>query len=279
MNYRHVYHAGNFADVVKHAVLTLLILYLQRKDKGFLVLDTHAGRGLYQLDDPMAVKTREARDGIARVLATPNPPKHLAPYLRVVNAIRERHGKEAYPGSPLIIAQLLRAQDRLVASELQPGEANALAMTLGALRRARVLTEDGYHSLKSQLPPPERRALIVVDPPFESEGEFAAIAKSIEGAVTKFPTGLYMVWLAVKDRKAIEALYGEIQSAGIDDAMSLEWQVREPIVGTGLTAAALLLINPPFSLKEELLDIMPWLTRTLAQGPGARWDFKRITAE
>jgi 23S rRNA (adenine2030-N6)-methyltransferase len=279
VNYRHVYHAGNFADVVKHAVLTLSLLYLQRKDKGFLVLDTHAGKGLYQLDDPMALKTGEALGGITRVMNATDPPAALSLFLRVVKDVRERHGKESYPGSPLIAAALLRPQDRLVAIELQPSEAKALAATLAPFRRARVIAEDGYHALKAHLPPPERRALVLVDPPFETEGELTSLAKALEGAVTRFPTGLYLVWVPLKERKAIESIYGEIQSAGLRDVTSLEWQVREPIAGVGLTSAALILINAPFTLRDELGAVMPWMMRTLAQGPGAGWELRRITPE
>jgi 23S rRNA (adenine2030-N6)-methyltransferase len=279
LNYRHIYHAGNFADVVKHAVLTLSLLYLQKKDKGFLVLDTHAGKGLYQLDDPQALKTGEAREGIQRVLGAKDPPAQLASYLRVVGDVRTRFGKESYPGSPLIAASLLRAQDRLVAFELQPNEAKALTATLAPYRRARVISEDGYHALKSQLPPPERRALVLIDPPFELDSEFLQIAKALEGAVTRFPSGLYLIWLPVKERKAIDAIYGEVQTARIRDVTALEWQVREPIAAAGLTSAALMMINAPFTLQTELSAVMPWLTRALAQGPGARFELKRITAE
>jgi 23S rRNA (adenine2030-N6)-methyltransferase len=279
LNYRHVYHAGNFADVVKHAVLTLSLLYLQRKDKGFLVLDTHAGKGLYQLDDPQALKTGEARDGIGRVLSASNPPAQLAAYMRVIGDVRARSGSASYPGSPLIAASLLRPQDRLVAFELQPSEAKALTATLAPFRRARVIAEDGYHALKSQLPPPERRALVLVDPPFELDSEFLEIAKALEGAVTRFPTGLYLVWLPLKERKAIDAIYGEIQTANISDVTALEWHVRDPIAGAGLTGAALLMINAPFTLQTDLSAVMPWLMRVLAQGPGARWEIRRITPE
>jgi 23S rRNA (adenine2030-N6)-methyltransferase len=142
-----------------------------------------------------------------------------------------------------------------------------------------VIAEDGYHALKSQLPPPERRALVLVDPPFEVESEFLQIAKALEGAVTRFPTGLYLVWLPLKDRKAIDAIYGEVQTARIRDVTALEWHVRDPIADVGLTGSVLMMINAPFTLQNELSAIMPWMTRVLTQGPGARWELRRVTPE
>lgn len=280
MNYRHGFHAGNFADVVKHAVLTRAIDYLQQKDKGLLILDTHAGKGLYRLDDALALKTNEARDGIIRVVAAVSePPAALATFLRVLNTVRKRLGESAYPGSPLIAASLLRPQDRLIACELQPAEAKELAASLAPIRRARVLNEDGYHALKAQLPPPERRGVILIDPPFEQDNEFEQVFKGLQGAVARFREGIYIAWLPVKDRGALERLYGEIKSAHIRDVTAVEWQVREAIAGLGLTASALLMINAPFTIKDDLSAMMPWLMKILAQGAGAKWEFRRITPE
>lgn len=280
MNYRHGFHAGNFADVVKHAVFTRALEYLQQKDKGLLILDTHAGKGLYRLDDALALKTNEARDGIARVLASViEPPPAFASFVRILNAVRKKHGDNAYPGSPLIAASLLRPQDRLIVCELQPAEAKELAASLAPIRRARVLNEDGYHALKAQLPPPERRGVILIDPPFEQENEFEQVFKGLQGAVARFREGLYIAWLPVKDRTALEKLYGEIKSANIRDVTAVEWQVREAITGAGLTASALVMINAPFTIKDDLSAMMPWLMKILAQGPGAKWEFRRITPE
>jgi 23S rRNA (adenine2030-N6)-methyltransferase len=174
---------------------------------------------------------------------------------------------------------MLRPQDRLVACELQPSEARLLAASLASVRRARVLTEDGYHALKAQLPPPERRGLILVDPPYEDENEFSNIVKAVQGAVAKFREGLYLLWLPVKDRKVLDAVYGEIKAMGLRDVTSLEWQVRERITGAGMPGCALVMINAPFTIKDDLSAMMPWMTRVLAQGAGAKWEWRRITAE
>lgn len=270
MNYRHIYHAGNFADVVKHAVLALVVEYLTRKDKPFRVVDTHAGLGDYDLTAGEAQRTGEWRDGIARVLAAPDPPAALAPYLRAVRACDPSGTLARYPGSPRIARVLMREIDRLVAVELHPEDARALTAAFRGDRRVRVLAQDGYGALKAQVPPPERRGLVLMDPPFERPDEFATLAGALAGAHAKWPTGIYAAWYPVKGGGHVPAFHGEIATAGLGDALMAELTVM-PVDETSnrLSGTGLVVVNPPWTLEDSLKDLLPWLARVLGRDPAA----------
>src|SRR3974390_699594 len=197
MNYRHAYHAGNFADVVKHVVLVGILLHLRRKEAPFRVIDTHAGRGIYDLAGEAAARTGEANEGIKRLddlMPGETLPEALSAYLRIVRTF----GPDRYPGSPLIAAQLLREKDRLIAIESIPEEEAALRRTLAHVPNAKSQCADGYARLASLLPPPERRGLVLIDPPYEAENEFARVAEMLSMARKRFATGLYLVWYPIK---------------------------------------------------------------------------------
>jgi len=271
MNYRHAYHAGNFADVLKHAALALAIEHLKRKEKAFAVFDSHAGRGLYDLDEREAAKTGEAKAGILRLLSLTDAPPVLAPYLACVRA----GGEGRYPGSALIAASLLRRQDRLVAIEKHESEHALLAGALAGLRNARAVQGDGYERLSALLPPPERRGLVLIDPPYEAKDEFARAARALAEAWRKFPTGIFMLWYPVKSRGIADALAGEILSAGVAKLLRLELDIgRAPAMassqaGERLSAAGLLVANPPYGFDAAMKIILGYLAKHLAQGSGA----------
>ncbi|EJW10605.1 Protein involved in catabolism of external DNA [Rhodovulum sp. PH10] len=275
MNYRHAFHAGNFADVLKHAVLARVLMHLAEKPAAFRVLDTHAGAGLYDLAGPEASRTGEWRDGIGRVLAVKDMPQTiaalLAPYLDALAACGGGGSQNGipsrYPGSPLIAARLMRPQDRLVACELEPGAAGALARALGRDARAKRIAIDGWLALKAYLPPKERRGLVLIDPPFEKPDEFARLSKAVAGAVRKWPSGVYMIWHPVKNRRESEAFLQTLADACIPKVMRLEISVGGE--ADGLTTSGLVLINPPWRLADELTPLLDWLVPLLARGPGA----------
>src|SRR5258705_1072274 len=201
MNYRHAFHAGSFADVVKHAVLARILVHLRTKPAAFRVIDTHAGAGLYDLAGPEASRSAEWRAGIQRLLASPLPEQAralLAPYLDVVAALSPGGRLAAYPGSPALARALLRPQDRLIACELEPGAAAALAHNLGGDRRVKLVTIDGWVALNAYMPPVERRGLVIIDPPFEDDGDFMRLARAIEGAHRKWAGGSYLLWYPIK---------------------------------------------------------------------------------
>lgn len=274
MNYRHAFHAGNFADVFKHALLARILAYLMRKDAPLRYLDTHAGVGRYDLAGDEASRTGEWRDGIARVAMADQPAAIrdlLAPWLSVVGPCDGEGKPAAYPGSPALAQALLRPQDRLTLCELHPSDRAALARAMGRDRRVKTLEIDGYMALNAYVPPPERRGLVLVDPPFESPDEFARMADAFASAWRKWPTGVYALWYPVKDERVVDRFYAALRRAGATEGLRLELAVAAPQAEGRLVATGLAVINPPYVLAEEARALAPWLARVLAQGEGGGW--------
>jgi 23S rRNA (adenine2030-N6)-methyltransferase len=286
MNYRHAYHAGNFADVLKHATLALVIDYLKRKDAPFRIIDTHAGAGRYALDSVQSAKTGEWSLGIGRLIgpdAEPLPQdvaSVLAPYLDAVRAENAGGRLVAYPGSPLIAQRLMRSQDVLVANELHPEDAASLKAAVGRDPRVKLLALDGWMALKSLLPPKERRGVVLIDPPFEEQGELARLADGLGQALRRFETGVYLAWYPIKDRKPVarfrKALAAE--SAG-SELLSIELMIQGGDSPDRLNGCGLIVANPPYALSAQLESALPELSRRLALGPGAHHRLERIATQ
>jgi len=276
MNYRHAFHAGNFADVFKHAVIARILLHLREKSAPFRVIDTHAGAGRYDLQGPEAGRTGEWRDGIGRFMAvvwTPAIRALLAPYLDALAACNPADAVRHYPGSPLLALGLMRPQDRLVVCELEPKAAAALVRNVGFDRRARVVTIDGWTALNAYIPPKERRGLVIVDPAFEAPDEFSRLAQSLESAHRKWPTGCYVLWYPIKDRSGPDALAKRLQRAGIAKVLRAEL-LRMPQDPDQLTGAGLIIVNPPWRLAAELKQLLPALVSVLGRaGSGFTLDW------
>ena len=249
MNYRHGYHAGNFADVVKHLAEIAVLIHLAKKDAPFAVIDSHAGRGLYDLNAQEARKTGEAEAGIGKLRGLSGPPL-LERYL----ALAAESGATSYPGSPLIAARLLRPQDRLVAIEKHPEEAAILKQVLAPWRKARVEEGDGYGRLVALLPPPERRGLVMIDPPFEAPDEFETAARVVREAYRRFTTGIYLVWYPIKSEAAGNAFVGEVLASGAAKALKVEIAIEAPEGKLG--RAGILLLNPPYLFDTEMRDAL-----------------------
>jgi 23S rRNA (adenine2030-N6)-methyltransferase len=245
MNYRHSYHAGNFADVVKHLAEVAVLTHLAKKDAPFAVIDSHAGRGLYDLTSQEARKTGEAEAGVGKLRGLSGPPL-LDRYLALV----AESGANAYPGSPLIAARLLRPQDRLAAIEKHPEEATALRQVLASWRKARVEEGDGYARLPALLPPPERRGLVLIDPPFEAPDEFQTAARVVRDAYRRFANGIYLIWYPIKSEAAGNAFVGEVLASGAAKAMKVDIAIAAPDGKLG--RAGLLLLNPPYQFDSEM---------------------------
>ena len=264
MNYRHAFHAGNFADVVKHLALVSILARLKKKPAPFAVIDTHAGRGLYDLAGEEAQRSGEANAGIGRLLDILDGPGTLRTYLDLVRAL----GRDRYPGSPLIAARLLRPQDRLVAIEKHPEDAAALEAALAPYGRARVAQADGYARLSSLLPPPERRGLILIDPPYEASDEFSQAARVVADGYRRFATGIFMIWFPVKSASAANAFCGEVRLAGPKKLL------RVDVMADGdpdkLNAAGLLIVNPPYGFADDMKDVFTLLAPRLGREKGAR---------
>jgi 23S rRNA (adenine2030-N6)-methyltransferase len=271
MNYRHAYHAGNFADVVKHLALVALLTYLKKKDKAFRVIDTHAGRGLYDLAGDEAVRTGEAAHGIARLRAlVPHDgyPDALKTYLDVAQSA----GEGRYPGSPLVAARLLRPQDRLIAIEMHKEEFAVLSATLSPFRNAKTEQADGYARLAALLPPPERRGLVLIDPPYEAVDEFARAGVAIAGALRRFATGIYLIWFPIKSTSEADRFCGEIVAAGAVRALRIDTEID---TRTGekerLARAGIVVVNPPFGFADEMTAAFSLIASPLAARTELSW--------
>jgi 23S rRNA (adenine2030-N6)-methyltransferase len=271
MNYRHAFHAGNFADVVKHIALVHILLYLRKKETPFAVIDSHAGRGLYDLSSDAAARTGEAESGIERIKGLSGP-EALNRYLALVeesgnngaSAIAGATIEKNYPGSPLIAAKMLRPQDRLVAIEKHPEEAALLKKLLAPYRKVRAEEGDGYARLIALLPPPERRGLVLMDPPFEAPDEFERAAQAVAGALRRFATGIYLIWYPVKSPAAARAFCGEVLAAGPARALNIETGIA---AGEGrLARAGLLVLNPPFGFDSGMREILGLIAPRLPGG-------------
>ncbi len=268
MNYRHIYHAGNFADVLKHAVLARLIVYLQQKDKAFRLLDTHAGIGLYDLSSEEAQKTGEWQDGIGRLIEAELPEAvatFLAPYLDAVRTLNPAGPIRLYPGSPKLARMLFRPQDRLSAMELHPDDCRALSRLFEGDYQVRVTELDGWLALGAHLPPKEKRGIVLVDPPFEIEGEYERLVDGLSRAWRRFSTGVYCLWYPIKKGVPIAAFHQALKDLEIPKMMCAELSVRSDRETTGLSGSGLIIVNPPYTLKDELHAALPELKRMLAK--------------
>ena len=279
MNYRHAFHAGNFADVVKHIVLTRILVYLQEKPTAFRVIDTHAGSGLYDLESEEARRGGEWQTGIARLMQARFSKDTLAllqPYLDIVRAVNPKAELKAYPGSPLIARGLLRPQDRLVACEVEPNARKALIDHLRRDTQGRVVDLDGWVALPAFVPPKERRGVVLIDPPFEAKDEFERLGDAFSEAFAKWPTGIYVIWYPAKSRRATDALAQRVAQAvraakPPGKCLRLEFSVAPQELGAPLASTGLLIVNPPFPLQDELRTILPELEKPLGQGGAARF--------
>lgn len=257
LNYRHAFHAGNFADVVKHALLCHLVDYLKRKDKPFRVFDTHAGRGRYSLAADEAARTGEHLSGITALVGSPiwDDPA-LEPYRRVIEDVRAEWGPDAYPGSPQILRHLLRRQDRLSAYELHPVDAAALAAAFAGDVQVKAIELDGWLALGAHLPPKERRGLVLIDPPFEESGEMERIVDRLTLAWKRWPGGIYAVWYPIKRRAQLAEFHDLLRRSGIRDVVAADFY-REPLSDDErLVGSGLVVVNPPFTFAQGATQIM-----------------------
>ncbi|MBR0873883.1 23S rRNA (adenine(2030)-N(6))-methyltransferase RlmJ [Bradyrhizobium tropiciagri] len=279
MNYRHAFHAGSFADVIKHIVLVRMLTYLQEKQAAFRVIDTHAGAGLYDLTSSEAQRGGEWLTGIARLMQARLSDKVLplvGPYLDIVRAFNPKGELKAYPGSPLIARALLRPQDRLTACEIEPVARKQLIDALRRDAQARVVDLDGWMALPAFVPPNERRGLVLIDPPFEAKDEFERLARAFADAFAKWPTGTYLIWYPVKTRRATDELARSVAAAATTSrpagkCLRLEFSVAPQEDGAGLVSTGLLMVNPPWTLAGELRLILPELEKPLGQGGAGRF--------
>jgi 23S rRNA (adenine2030-N6)-methyltransferase len=269
MNYKHIYHAGNFADIAKHVALVFCLDALKRKDAGFFALDTHAGRGSYDLHSPEARKSMEAEQGILRLLQTLPEEKLFASYYA---AIRARRGRPLarYHGSPAQIAGALRSQDRAILVELMPAEARAAARYLESDGRIRTEVGDGYAALRSFLPPPERRGLVLIDPPYESAEELKTLLAAFDDAHRRWPTGIFLIWYPILSASQRNSVHARFEALRIPKMLFADLAIRPDDASVGLAGSGLMIVNPPYGTDEFLAAAYSAIHRALAPGGGPR---------
>ncbi len=282
MNYRHAYHAGNFADVAKHIIVTRIVEYLKQKDKAFRVIDTHAGIGIYDLTGTEAQKTGEWQGGADKVLAADLGPKItplVAPWLNIVRSVNSDASLKKYPGSPKLIRMLLRKQDRLTAIELHPDDARKLSGHFAGDYQTRVIELDGWLALGSQLPPKEKRGMVLVDPPFEEHDEFDRLVDGLIKAHGRWPGGIYALWYPIKNRKELNLFHKRLKDSGIGKILNTELVVRTLAPDTGLAGTGMIIVNPPYTLEAELKLIFPKLIDLMKQDQNPYWTVEWVAGE
>jgi 23S rRNA (adenine2030-N6)-methyltransferase len=286
MNYRHAYHAGNFADVLKHAVLALVIDYLKRKEAPFRVIDTHAGAGRYALTSEKAQKTGEWLGGIGRLLGEGVEPLpqdaagRLRPYLDLVRRANPDGGLGVYPGSPLVALGLMRPQDTLIANELHPEELASLKSVIGGDRRAKVMALDAWVALRALLPPRERRGVVLIDPPFEETGELERMVAGLAQALERFATGIYIAWYPIKEPKLVRRFREAMAGLGAPKLLGVGLRIEKAVDPERLNGCGLVVVNSPYTLEGDLASILPHLVRRLEARAGAGdWQLDRMAAK
>lgn len=271
LSYRHSYHAGNHADVLKHCILVQLLDYLKQKDKAFSVIDTHAGAGVYALDSAHAEKLGEFRDGIGRLWDRTDLPPAVAAYVAEVRTFNSDGTLKTYPGSPWLAQHALRAQDRLRLFELHSTDFQILDDCFGHVGK-QILTyaDDGFATLKALLPPPSRRALTLIDPSYELREDYSRLITVLKDALQRFPTGMYAIWYPQLAKPESRQLPHKLKALGVKDWLHATLSVRSPSPeGFGMHGSGMFIINPPWTLVQTLQTELPWLVSALAQDPGA----------
>ena len=270
--YRHAFHAGNHADVLKHTVLTLLLRYMNQKDKPYRLVDTHAGAGGYSLEGRYAQKKGEFEQGIGRLWARDDLPEAVADYVARVREFNPQGSLEQYPGSPAFAHMLLRSQDQLRLFELHPTDHRILESYLGSVKGAEVKNADGFEGLKSQLPPSTRRAVVLMDPSYEGHGDYGRVVASLRDALTRFADGVYMVWYPQVQKLEAAQLPRRLDALAPKGWLHARLTVQEPdSQGFGLAGSGVFIINPPFTLHDHMLLVLPYLVDVLGQYDGANY--------
>jgi 23S rRNA (adenine2030-N6)-methyltransferase len=274
MNYRHAFHAGNFADVLKHAVLLRVLAHLVAKESPFRAIETHAGAGAYDLAGEAASRTQEWRQGIGRLIEEPlagEAGRLLEPYLALIQAENPSNAIKLYPGSPLIVRAFCRARDRMIFCELHAEEYAALKRAFKSDRRAKTVEIDGWTALKAYLPPKERRGLVLIDPPFEEPGEFERLRDGLVEGHRRWPSGIFLLWYPIKDEREVRQFERRLAKLEIPKILRIEFVIDKPRAEGALGACGMIIVNPPWTLEKELKVILPALAGRLGRDGQGRY--------
>lgn len=282
MNYRHHFHAGNFADVVKHVLLLGLLDSLRRKDTPFCYIDTHAGCGIYDLGASAAQRTLEFKTGLGRIKAADatGMPALVNDYQKAVTALQAERGGFWYPGSPWLALQAMRPQDRAVLMELHPEDAGTLRQFFSRRDNTAIHERNAYEGLAALIPPKEKRGLVLIDPPYEEErDDYAPVVELLKKAHSKWPTGMYAIWFPIKDHHAITRFYRRLRNTGIPKILTTELCVLPPDNQLGLNGTGMIIVNPPWQFAETALDILKWLKPVLSEHAQSSYKVEWLNGE
>lgn len=268
LSYRHAYHAGNFADVLKHCVFIHALDYMTQKAKPLRIIDTHAGAGLYKLGAGVALKNREFDQGIGKLWHATSKPELLAHYVECVRHFNPSNALSYYPGSPLLAQARMRPQDRLFLHELHTADVRALTEALGATKHIKIIDSDGFAGMQALLPPPDRRALVLIDPSYEIKSDYQHLVKQVIQAHKRFATGTFMVWYPVVMRTRIDEMETAFKKSGITNIQLFELAITADNPEYGMTASGMIVINPPWTLWAAMEECLPFLVDTLGEGSG-----------
>lgn len=274
LSYRHSFHAGNHADVIKHVVQSLIIEALKQKEKPFVYHDTHSGAGRYDLFSDKSEKTGEYKEGIARIWAQSGTPSELTPYFSTLKMLNGNQKLRFYPGSPKVASLLLREQDRAIFTELHSTDFPLLLQEFRGNRQIKMYNEDGFARLKASLPPKERRGLVLIDPPYELKNEYKDVVNAIGASVKRWATGTYAIWYPVVYRENIDLITQGLEKLGIRKILQIELGVAPDTQERGMTASGMIVINPPWQLESQMANVLPWLQAAIAPETGhhfVRW--------
>lgn len=280
LSYRHSYHAGNHADVLKHLVEVAILLYLKKKDKPFCYHDSHAGAGLYSLQSEQAQKTGEFHSGIGRLLQLESDLPAVATYLALIRQLNPSGGLQFYPGSPCIAKMLLRQDDSIQATELHPSDFPLLQAQFLQRRHTRIEQMDAYAGLRAMLPPLHKRGLVLIDPPYELKSEYQDLVKGLQQAVQRFGQATYAIWYPVIERESIEAVLQAIVDTGIRNQLRIEYCPKPDSSGFGMTGSGMLVINPPYTLAADMTAALTQIAPLLAEPDYAgSWQVRQLVGE
>jgi 23S rRNA (adenine2030-N6)-methyltransferase len=278
LSYRHAFHAGNFADVLKHSVLTLVLEYMTRKDKGFTYIDSHSGAGMYSLQEEYAQKTGEYKNGIAKLINQQDLPEALIPYIELIQSLNNENELSIYPGSPGVAKQFTRRQDSAHLFELHPTDIQHLTEFSQRWNKSYVKQTDGYQGVLGLIPPPSRRGVVLIDPPYELKEDYPKAVKTIINAYKKFSTGSYILWYPVVKRELVEQMKSDFINSDVKNLLQVEYCQQADTDEYGMTGTGLFIVNPPWQLQSQLTELLPYLKEKLGE-QASRYTLEQLIKE
>lgn len=281
LSYRHIYHAGNHADILKHLTVSQIGLHLAKKEAPYFYLDTHAGIGLYKLSSEQAMKNREFDSGITKLLNTPSAelPTAINDFLDIVRSYNEEENLQVYPGSPKVIEYYTRLKDKMHLCELHPNDHPVLQSHFPNKRRANVVNSDGFEAVKAMLPPPQKRGLVLMDPPYEVKKDYQKVVEALQDGYRRFSGGTYAIWYPVLTREQADSLLNAVKNTNIRKVLLLELLVKAPDSDRGMKGSGMIVVNPPWTLASEAKEWMPVLVDLLGESDQASYQVRWITPE